>query len=250
MSVACVIITLVGGGMAVGQLYKSKDSDVTAVSVAITADSHTLAPTPAPTVAAENGSSNNTEKPVKYTLKYNGINITGNSTEFIKDVLLPLMYIETVAPEYYPKCTTDIVEENKITGMAALFGQTSINSTEIKQNKEWIYNNGDRGIDGLDGIGSMIAGHEDQHSCDGPYRVSNESANKTFQVIFEKLKSAPTAEKEKDEEELNKLREESAGNKSNRVLEKLKTVPLAEKKKYLSEFEEEYKKIESQITTI
>jgi hypothetical protein len=52
LSAAGLLITFLGGGMALGQLYKSKDSDGTAA--AITIDSHTLAPTPALTVAAKN----------------------------------------------------------------------------------------------------------------------------------------------------------------------------------------------------
>jgi hypothetical protein len=51
LSVAGLIITFLGGGMALGQLYKSKDSNGTAAVSVIFADSptHTLAPTPAPT---------------------------------------------------------------------------------------------------------------------------------------------------------------------------------------------------------
>ncbi len=54
LSAAGIIITLTGVGMAVGQLYKSKDSE-NGASAVIAADTlQTLTQTPAPTVAAAN----------------------------------------------------------------------------------------------------------------------------------------------------------------------------------------------------
>lgn len=179
------------------------------------------APTPAYTPPA-NGSAddtNNIKEPVKYTFNYNGITITGKSKQFIHDILLPLMYVEKVAPEYYPKCTTRMEEDDGIPTMNALFGHTSINSTTIRHANERIYsnyNNGDRDFGGLDGISSILMGHENKHNCDGPDHISQESADNEQRIVWEKLR----------------------------------TVPVNEKKKYLDEFEEKYNKIESQITTI
>lgn len=63
LSAVCLLVIFLGGGIAVGQLYKSKDSDGTTASAAITIDS--LAPTPAPTVVA-NASAKETAVPDYY----------------------------------------------------------------------------------------------------------------------------------------------------------------------------------------
>ena len=69
LSAAGLLTIFLGGGMALGQLYKSKDSDGTAATAAITADA------PTPTVAAANG--NAVEMAYEFTP---GIEIIGSDT--------------------------------------------------------------------------------------------------------------------------------------------------------------------------
>ncbi len=100
LSAAGVIITLVGGGMALGQLYKSKDSEGTAASAAITIDSPTLAPPPAPTVAT-NGSAVKEQKFDYYDEEFKiGIMIEGSPTDK-KNVSNLLEYFKERTPDFY-----------------------------------------------------------------------------------------------------------------------------------------------------
>jgi hypothetical protein len=134
LSAAGLLITFLGVGMALGQLYKSKDSDGTAAVSVISADfpTQTLAPTPAPTVAAANATV--TPAPERYQLNYDGILIKGDK-QFINDSVMTLEFGKKYSPhdyEFIKKNTREIILSKSIPSMGAGNGRTLVNKSFLQ----------------------------------------------------------------------------------------------------------------------